>query len=115
MRIELSKTGGFTVIRPDGSTLEPEDGWRLEEEIIRVLDSGHHVILDLSACAFLNSVGLGGLVRAYTRAGVIRKIFRLCCLGNGVRRLLDITKLDSIFETYDTVAEAVVGPVTEEN
>ena len=67
------------------------------------------VIMNLAGVPYIDSGGLGQLVACYTT--LAKAGGRLTLLNVGARNhdLLSITKLVSVFETFDTEAEALAG------
>ena len=56
---------------------------------------------------YIDSAGLGTLVAAHVSAKNQGASIRLCALGNKFREVLQITRLLTIFDVYDTRAAAV--------
>lgn len=72
------------------------------------IDAGHvHVVLDFAETEAIDSTALGALIQTYKvihqQAGEIR----LTRVGDGVRRVLAITRIDRVFSIFDTLEEAV--------
>lgn len=66
-------------------------------------DDGAAIMLDLSDCEFIDSTGIALIVRAWQRlegdGGGGR--FVLCCINHQVRRLLQITGVESSISLYE--------------
>jgi anti-sigma B factor antagonist len=74
-----------------------------------ILPGGGTVVVDLSGVGFIDSSGLGALIGANRIAK--ERGTRLLLVGSApVRRLLQVTALDTVLETYDdlSAAEAAV-------
>jgi anti-sigma B factor antagonist len=65
------------------------------------------VIVDFSEVPYIDSAGIGELVAAYTRITSRGGRMALAALPKRVRDLLQITKLYTVFEVFDTVGDAV--------
>jgi anti-sigma B factor antagonist len=86
-----------------------DDGFR--DCIRQALDAGDRsVVLNLRDVSYVDSAGLGQLVRAYTTVINAGGNLRLLSPGPRVRRLLEITKLDSVFTILES--EATIGGPT---
>ncbi|PYU92056.1 MAG: anti-sigma factor antagonist [Acidobacteria bacterium] len=73
----------------------------------RLLDSGHlRIILKLEGVSYIDSSGLSTLVACYTSARKRGGDLKLTHLTTRVRDLMQITRLSTVFETYNTVEEA---------
>jgi anti-anti-sigma factor len=75
-------------------------------------DSEASVILDLSKCEFIDSTGIALIVRTWQRidrdAGADgRGRFVLCCANHQVRRLLEITGVESSISMHEGRDEAL--------
>ncbi len=82
------------------------------EERLEGLDA--NVLLDLSGCEFIDSTGIGLIVRTWQRLdagpdGDGGSHLALCGPGDQVRRLLEITGLESSLRTYAERDEALTA------
>ncbi len=82
---------------------------QLEERLENVEDG---LLVDLSKCEFIDSTGIGLIVRTWQRLdadldGDDACRFALCGLGDQVKRLLEITGLESSLPTYAARDEAL--------
>lgn len=83
----------------------------LQQGINEVLaESGVSIMLDLSACEFIDSTGIALIVRTWQRLarddGEERRLV-LCCDNHQVRRLLKITGVESSISMHDQRDEAL--------
>ena len=78
----------------------------LRQQVFDLLSNGSNVVLNLSNVSFIDSSGVGELIRMYTHAARDQKKIVLAGLMGRVKDVLQITKLASVFETYDTPIEA---------
>jgi len=80
----------------------------IRETIRRLLDAGDRkFILNLSDCDYIDSSGLGELVTTFTTVRNAGGELKLLNLTNRVHDLLQITKLLTVFESFESEAEAV--------
>jgi len=63
--------------------------------------------LNLAEVPYVDSAGLGEIVRCYTTVSRKNGKLKLLHLTKRIHDLLSITKLLTVFETYDTEEEAV--------
>lgn len=85
---------------------DPEAAFK--KTITRLLEEGRvNLLVDLSGVGFLDSSGLGALVRALTNSQKDGGQTKLLRAGPQVRKLLEMTKLDSVFELHDDLETAV--------
>jgi anti-sigma B factor antagonist len=79
----------------------------LRERVKRLLEAGHkRIVLNLAEVSYMDSSGLSTLVSGFASARKQGGELKLLNLTSRVRDLLLITKLSTVFETYDTL-EAV--------
>ena len=74
------------------------------------LNNGHnHLVVDMSQVAYLSSAGLRELVKGRNRAkqGVTTGDLCIACPSEKVLNVLELAGLDSVFQIFETQAEAV--------
>ncbi len=67
------------------------------------------IVVNLKDATWMNSSGLGMLISGLTTLRSSGGDLRLTNLSEKVRRPLEITKLESVFLTYNSVEEAVAS------
>ena len=65
------------------------------------------VLLNLGDVSYVDSAGLGAIVQAYATLNKIGGTLKLLNATKRIKDLLSITKLLTIFDTFDNEAEAV--------
>jgi anti-anti-sigma factor len=82
----------------------------LREALDELIASGAtRVVVDLRGLSFMDSSGLGALVRAQRRLRVVRGSLALVCGEGPVLRLLGLTGLRHVFRVFDSVEAAAGG------
>ncbi len=80
----------------------------LNERIRNLLQQGHrNLLLNLEGVPHVDSAGLGEIVRTYTTVSRQGGKLKLVNLTKRITDLLAITKLLTVFETYESEDEAV--------
>jgi anti-sigma B factor antagonist len=80
----------------------------LRDTIRKLLEAGDRkFILNLSNCDYIDSSGLGELVTSFTTVRNAGGELKLVNLTRRVQDLLQITKLLTVFESYNDETEAV--------
>jgi len=80
----------------------------LRDTIRKLLDAGNRkFVLNLSNCDYIDSSGLGELVTSFTTVRNSGGDLKLVNLTRRVQDLLQITKLLTVFESYNDETEAV--------
>jgi anti-sigma B factor antagonist len=84
---------------------------QLSEALQQVIDGGKGAVLvDLSDCEFIDSTGLAVLVHAREElTAADGRDFAICCPNSQVRRLLEITGIDTAMGMFDTRDEALAA------
>jgi anti-sigma B factor antagonist len=84
------------------------DADRLKDKIGKLVFHGEkHIVINLAEVTTIDSSGLGELVACYTTAWRGGAIVKLANAGRRVHDLLVLTKLFTIFDTYDSEAAAI--------
>jgi len=87
----------------------------LDEEI---LNGNHNIIIDLGACDFLDSTFIGVLVVTWKKLKSVGGKLKLVKAGRFTKSVFHLTGTIEIFETYESVEEALssfVTPIQEYN
>lgn len=99
---------GVVVIQLDGSAGSIEASKRIRDRFQEVLGNGNtRLVVDLSGLQYIDSAGLGALVAGYTTARNQGGNVKLANPARQFRDQLVMTKLDTVFEVYDTIQDAV--------
>lgn len=69
-------------------------------------DKKTNFILDMSGVKFVNSTGIGIIVRGFKTIKEAGGDMKLAGLSTKIKGVLSITKLTSVFSIYDTVSDA---------
>ena len=113
MSLELSERliGDVTVVDVSGKiTLGDGGDAMLKDKVRSLLQQGRtKLILNLGDVTYIDSAGLGELVQACATVDKSGGRLKLLNTTKRVKDLLAITKLLTVFETYDSEAEAVTS------
>jgi anti-sigma B factor antagonist len=78
--------------------------------VLRVVNSdARKLIVNLARVEYMDSSGLGELISGYTAMQQVSGHFKLLHLSHRLRHLLVITKLITVFETFDSESAAVAS------
>ena len=99
---------GITVLELSGRITLGDASQQLREKLKAVLRDGkNRLVLDLANVGHIDSAGLGTLVGGYTSAYNQGATMKLASLTKKFHEQLNITKLVTVFDVYDTVEDAV--------
>ena len=108
MQIEQRSAGEVIVLDLKGKMTLGEGDELLKDKINSLLQQGHKkVVLNLEDVPYIDSAGLGEIVRTYTTISRQGGSLKLLNLTKRITDLLSITKLLTVFETYENEADAV--------
>lgn len=107
MQLAQRQDGAVTIINVSGS-LVADDNLALRDAMTRLLQLGHRrIVLDFSELEYVDSAALGELVACQMRAARTGAPLKLVNVNGRLEDLLLITRLITVFETHDTVQQAV--------
>ncbi len=108
MELETRDDGRVTVLTVRGDLVIGEPESTFKKRVTQLLEEGKvNLLVDLKEVGFVDSSGLGALVRALTSSQKDGGETKLLHAGAQVKKLLEMTKLDSVFEIYDDEERAV--------
>ena len=108
MQITERAVGDVMVLDVKGKITLGEGDELLKDKVNSLVNQGHKkMVLNLADVPYLDSAGLGEVVRAYTTVSRQGGSLKLLGLTKRITDLLSITKLLTVFETFETENEAV--------
>ena len=111
MELEQRIAGDVAIIKVTGDiTLNKGGDVLLKDKVQSLLQQGHkHLLVDLSGVSYVDSAGLGELVQAYATTKTSGGALKLLNVTKRLRDLLVVTKLLTVFETFDDEASALAS------
>jgi len=106
LKTSTRSQGGVVIIDCSGRIIMGEETAFLRHQVKDLLNESRQIVLNLAEVNYIDSSGLGTLVGLYTSARSVGGEIKLAALTSRVKDVLQITKLGSIFEFYDTAEEA---------
>jgi anti-sigma B factor antagonist len=108
MQIDQRAVGDVVVLDLKGRVTMGEGDELLKDKVNSLVNQGHKkIILNLAEVPYVDSAGLGEIVRTYTTVSRQGGSLKLLNLTKRITDLLSITKLLTVFETFDSESEAV--------
>src|ERR1700691_1645856 len=99
------EVGGVSVLDIEGRIVLGEESNAFREKVKALLAAGKKkIILNLAQVGYIDSAGLGTLVATFHSARSQGATLKLTNLGSKFKEVLQVTKLMTVFETYDTAA-----------
>jgi anti-sigma B factor antagonist len=108
MQIEERAVGDVVVLDMKGKITLGQGDELLKDKVNSLVNQGHRkIVLNLADVPYIDSAGLGEIVRTYTTVSRQGGSLKLLNLTKRITDLLAITKLLTVFETFDVESDAV--------
>jgi anti-sigma B factor antagonist len=107
MKFSTSEKYNAAVISFKGKLMGGPEAQEFHDTLSNYLEAGKkNIIIDMSDVKFVNSSGLGNIVRGFSTVKDAGGSMKLAGVTDKIDGLLSITKLNSVFEQYPSVEEA---------
>ena len=104
------EVGGVTIIDLDGRITLGEGSSLLRDLVREKVDAGHKkILMNLAGINYVDSTGLGELVSAYRLVKSQGGELKLLNLNKKVSDLLQITRLNAVFDIHNDEAQALAS------
>jgi anti-sigma B factor antagonist len=108
LNMKERQAGDVTVLDMDGKITIGDGSVAVRSAIKRLLEEGKKkVLLNLAGVGYVDSSGIGELVSSYTSINNAGGQLKLLRLTQKIKDLLTITKLLTVFDVYDSEADAL--------
>ena len=108
MNYSLSEQSGVVILSLAGKIMGGPEATEINDKFNQLLDEKKlKIVIDLDQVEWMNSSGLGILIQANTLLKNNQGRLKLVNISERIQNLLKITKLSGIFETSDSIEEAV--------
>jgi anti-sigma B factor antagonist len=111
MRLQMASraVGDVLVIRCAGRIVAGDEVQALHHHVKNTLSEMREVVLHLEDVDFVDSSGLGTLVRLLQHARASGGELRLCNIPKPVRQTLTLTNILSLFPVYESEGDAIIA------
>src|ERR1700728_4402495 len=109
LRLESRPVGEVLITQCHGRIVTGNEVFTLHAQVADAIDKYGDVVLQLDQIEFVDSSGLGALMRLVQAARAKGGDLKLSGVPPKVRRVLQLTNLLAQFETYETVEEAITA------
>jgi anti-sigma B factor antagonist len=111
MQLEERTAGDVTIVKVTGDiTLNKGDDAMLKDKVQSLLQQGQkNLLIDLAGVSYVDSAGLGELVQAYATTKNKGGALKLFNVTKRLKDLLVVTKLLTVFDTFDDEASALAS------
>ena len=109
LSLQSRRVGDIIIVKCSGEIVGTAEAASLQEHVADLLPDDPNIVLDLGEVGFIDSSGLGFLVRILSRTHAARGDLKLCTVPPRIKEILRITRLKTIFATYESEAEAIAA------
>jgi len=109
LKIDKRLVSGVNIMSCHGRVMFGEEATALRDSLKEALRKTPRIVLNLSDVAYIDSGGLGTLVGVYSSARAAGADIKLTGLGQRLRDVLQITKLATVFQVFDSEQEALAA------
>lgn len=108
LNISERQAGDITILDMSGKVTIGEGSVALRSAIRRLLGEGKNkILLNLGGVGYVDSSGIGELVSSFTAVNKEGGTLKLLNLTQKIQDLLAITKLLTVFDVFDSEADAL--------
>jgi len=110
MNIIKEQQNDIFIMHLKGDVMGGPEAVQINDEINQMIDAGNlKVVMDLGDVGRMNSSGLGILINALSTYKHNGGDLKLACITPSLQNIMKITRLNDIFESYDTAAAAIAS------
>ena len=105
---EIEVHEDVTVVYLHGRIVFRDEAVALSHIVDDLLPHAHQIVLDLRGIELIDGAGLGGLLAILHRVNVNGSTLRLASPNRRTLNLLQLTNLDTVFEIYPVLEDALL-------
>lgn len=108
LKITSREVEGVAVLALEGRIVLGEESNALRENVKKLLaENKKDIVLNMSNVTYIDSAGLGTLVASHHSARSQGTALKLSNLGSKFQEVLQVTRLLTVFDVFDSEAAAV--------
>ncbi len=107
LKLSVRNMNGIAVVDATGRIVFGDESASLRDTVKRVISENKRIVLNLGEVTYIDSGGLGTLVSLYTTARSAGGTIKLASLTKRVGDLLQVTKLLTVFDVFDSEKQAL--------
>jgi anti-sigma B factor antagonist len=109
LSLNTREVGRVTVVHCQGRIVAGSESEALRSHVAWLLHSRRSIILNLREVGFIDSSGLGTLVRLLASVRQARGELKLCDVPQQVHKILEMTRLTTVFESHESEEKAIAA------
>lgn len=109
LSLDTREVGRVTIVRCNGRIVAGGESESLRAHIDRLLLDRRSIILHMGEVGFIDSSGLGTMVRSLTSIRRAHGDLKLCNVTEQARKVLEMSRLTQVFDTHESEEKAVAA------
>lgn len=110
LSLDTRDVGRVTIVRCQGRIVAGSESEFLRKHVASLLEDQRSILLlHLGEVGFIDSSGLGTMVRALANTRQARGDLKLCNVPEHVRKVLEMTRLSAVFDLHDSEETALAA------
>jgi anti-sigma B factor antagonist len=109
LSLETRDVGRVTIVQCNGRIVAGGESESLRTHVAWLLRDRKAIILHLGEVGFIDSSGLGTIVRTLTSTRQVHGDLKLCNVPEHVRKVLELSHLTKLFDTHESEENAVAA------
>ena len=109
LSLDTREVGRVTIVRCNGRIVAGQESESLREHFTWLLRDRRSIVLHLGDVGFIDSSGLGTIVRAFSSTRQAHGELKLCNVPPFVHKVLEMSRLNSVLESHESEEEAIAA------
>jgi anti-sigma B factor antagonist len=109
LSLDTREVGRVTIVRCNGRIVAGDESESLRAHVAWLLRDRHSIVMHLGEIEFIDSSGLGTIVRSLTSIRQAHGDLKLCNVPERVRKILELSQLTKLFEAHESEEQAVAA------
>jgi len=109
LSLDTREVGRVTIVRCNGRIVAGAESESLRAHVDWLLRDRRSIVLHMGEVGFIDSSGLGTMVRSLTSIRRVHGDLKLCNVTEQVRKVLEMSRLTQVFDVHESEEKAVAA------
>jgi anti-sigma B factor antagonist len=109
LSLDTREVGRVTIVRCNGRIVAGSESESLRTHVDELLLDRRFIVLHMGEVGFIDSSGLGTMVRSLTSTRRAHGDLKLCNVPEQIRKVLEMSRLTQVFDTHESEEKAVAA------
>jgi anti-sigma B factor antagonist len=109
LALDTREVGRVTIVRCNGRIVAGSESESLSAHVDGLLLDRRFIVLHMGEVGFIDSSGLGAMVRSLTSTRRAHGDLKLCNVPEPLRKVLEMSRLTQVFDTHESEEKAVAA------